>query len=269
VTFLDALDDPVLEPLPGEVRLWPATRVQALFAAGVHPGPITDTLSTRLGIPVADIEMQQVEDRAWEREWLRDFHPMRFGERLWVCPWHERISDAEAAVIVGLDPGLAFGTGTHPTTALCLEWLDAHIGGAERVIDYGCGSGILAIAAVKLGGAHAHCFDIDPQALLATGENARANAVGSQITICPSTQALPADVEVLVANILSAPLRQLARSFATRVHPGGHVVLAGLLEQEAGDVTQAYRPWFDMSSFGDREGWVGLSGRRRIRIRRN
>lgn len=268
VTFLDAQDDPVLEPLPGEVRLWPTTRVLALFAPDSAVPGIKDQLSASLGISAADIELMQIEDRAWEREWLRDFHAMRFGKRLWVCPWHEQIGDPQAAV-VRLDPGLAFGTGTHPTTALCLEWLDAHVAGGEQVIDFGCGSGILAIAAVKLGAQHAHCFDIDPQALLATAENARTNGVESRFSIYPDAGALPGGVDLVVANILSAPLCQLARRFSARLQRGGRIVLAGLLDHEVGDVTRAYSPWFDMSSFGEREGWVGLWGKRRWRARRN
>lgn len=250
------------------MRLWRATRVQALFAPGSAAIRLRDELSASLGLSAADIEIRQIEDRVWEREWLRDFHPMRFGSRLWVCPWHEQVGDPRAAV-VGLDPGLAFGTGTHPSTALCLEWLDTHITGAEQLIDYGCGSGILAIAAVKLGARHAHCFDIDPQALLATVENARANAVEPRITVCPDAEALPQGVDLIMANILAAPLCQLAHRFNALLQPGGRIVLAGLLDQEAGDVTRAYGPWFDIRSFGDREGWVGLSGRRRFQTRRN
>ena len=126
---------------------------------------VAQALAERLGIPAGGLTTEHIEDRVWEREWLRDFHARRFGQRLWVCPHHEQVT-APGAVVVSMDPGLAFGTGTHPTTALCLEWLDRHIGGGERVIDFGCGSGVLAIAAIKLGAAAAHCFDIDPQALL-------------------------------------------------------------------------------------------------------
>jgi len=171
VTFVDAHDDPILEPLPGEFRLWPTTRLKALFAAVPDPERLATRLAGHLGLAPARIGIQSIEERVWEREWLRDFHAMRFGKRLWICPHHEQVDEPDA-VIVHMDPGLAFGTGTHPTTALCLEWLDTHLRPGSLVIDYGCGSGILAVAAAKLGARAAHCFDIDPQALLATRDNA-------------------------------------------------------------------------------------------------
>ena len=249
------------------MRLWPATCVLSLFSGDADAACAAAVLGAALGIRVADIEVTWIEDRAWEREWLNDFHAMRFGKRLWICPSHEPVTAPEA-VTVQLDPGLAFGTGTHPTTALCLEWLDSSIRGGEHVIDYGCGSGILAIAAVKLGAQQAHCVDIDSQALLATEQNARTNGVESRITVHPDADTLP-QVELLLANILSAPLCELARCFGAHVHAGGRIVLAGLLAHQAGDVTEAYSPWFDMSSFGDREGWVALEGKRRVPVPRS
>jgi ribosomal protein L11 methyltransferase len=262
VTFVDAHDDPVLEPLPGEFRLWPNTRLRALFAEVDDPRAIVVPLSEALGIPTEVVSTERVEDRVWEREWLRDFHAMRFGQRLWICPHHEEVNE-EDAVVVHMDPGLAFGTGTHPTTALCLEWLDGHVVGGERVVDYGCGSGVLAVAAVRLGASEAHCMDIDPQALMATRQNADANELGQRIVIHETADALPRGVDIVLANILSGPLCDLASSFGTLVRPGGWVVLAGLLEQEAGDVTQAYGAWFDIHPFAIREGWAGLAGKRR------
>jgi ribosomal protein L11 methyltransferase len=262
VTFIDSQDDPILEPLPGEFRLWPATRLQALFAESAHePEQLVGLLSAVLGIPAASISARVVEDRAWEREWLKDFHAMRFGERLWVCPHHEQVTDP-SAVVVHMDPGLAFGTGTHPTTALCLEWLDRHNLAGAKIIDYGCGSGVLAVAGVKLGATEAHCFDIDPQALIATRDNAKANGVEARVVLHNSSETLPRGVDVLVSNILSGPLCELAPRLTALVRPGGDLVLAGLMEQEAADVTHAYDAWFDMRSFGQREGWVGLTGRR-------
>lgn len=260
VTFVDAHDDPVLEPLPGEFRLWPTTRLRALFAQD-SPESLVDSLSEALQIPPAAVQAERIEDRVWEREWLRDFHAMRFGRRLWICPHHEEVTEA-GAVVVRMDPGLAFGTGTHPTTALCLEWLDRHIVDGQRVIDFGCGSGVLAVAAAKLGASEAHCFDIDPQALTATRENAAANGVQSRVSIHESGAALPRGVDVLVANILSGPLCELAPTFGSLVRAGGSILLAGLLEQESADVTQAYGAWFDIHPFEVREGWVGLAGKR-------
>jgi ribosomal protein L11 methyltransferase len=261
VTFVDAHDDPVLEPLPGEIRLWPTTRLRALFADLDAPRDMVRALAEALEIPAASVQSERVEDRVWEREWLRDFHAMRFGRKLWICPHHEKVAEA-GAVVVQMDPGLAFGTGTHPTTALCLEWLDRHIADGQRLIDFGCGSGVLAIAAVKLGAAEAHCFDIDPQALTATRENAEANDVRSQVTVYETVGALPQGVDILVANILSGPLCELAGTFGSLVRRGGAIVLAGLLEHEAADVTQAYGAWFDMHPFEVREGWAGLAGKR-------
>jgi ribosomal protein L11 methyltransferase len=262
VTFVDAHDDPVLEPLPGEFRLWPTTRMRALFAADVdEPQGLARCLSEALKIPTASIQVERIEDRVWEREWLRDFHAMRFGRRLWICPHHEQVTDPDA-VVVHMDPGLAFGTGTHPSTALCLEWLDTHLVAGQSCIDFGCGSGILAVAAAKLGARQAHCFDIDPQALTATRENAAANELQSRVTICETAAALPGGVDVLVANILSGPLCELAPTFGSLVRPGGVVVLAGLLEAEVADVTRAYDAWFDIHLFENRDGWAGLSGKR-------
>ena len=261
VTFVDAHDDPVLEPLPGEFRLWPATRLRALFVEEHDPQQLLKALAAALDIQASEVQLERIADRVWEREWLRDFHAMRFGRRLWICPHHEIVTEP-GAVVVRMDPGLAFGTGTHPTTALCLEWLDRHIVDGQRVIDFGCGSGVLAIAAVKLGAAEAHCFDIDPQALTATRENAAANGVESRVSVYEAGDALPQDVDVLLANILSAPLCQLAPAFGALVRSGGSIVLAGLLDHEAADVTQAYGAWFDMHSFEVREGWAGLAGQR-------
>ncbi|MDB6087374.1 MAG: Ribosomal protein methyltransferase [Gammaproteobacteria bacterium] len=261
VTFVDSRDDPVLEPLPGEFRLWPATRLQALFEACVAPEELVRILSAALGIPADLVQARIVADRIWEREWLKDFHAMRFGERLWVCPHHERVEDA-GAIVVHMDPGLAFGTGTHPTTALCLEWLDRNLAPGARVIDYGCGSGVLAVASTMLGALSADCFDIDPQALIATRDNAEANAMSSRVRIHNSADSLPNGADVLLSNILSGPLCELAPRFAALVRPGGALVLAGLMEQEVSDVTRAYGACFDIHPFGRREGWVSLSGRR-------
>lgn len=261
VTYIDAHDDPVLEPLPGEFRLWPATRVRALFTGIVEPASVVRALCDALSIPAASVQAEQIEDRVWEREWLRDFHALRFGQRLWVCPHHEEVTEA-GAIVVRMDPGLAFGTGTHPTTAICLEWLDGEVRAGERVVDFGCGSGILAVAAVKLGAAEACCFDIDPQALMATTDNAHVNGVQSRVRVCQSRDALPQDVDILVANILSGPLCDLAPTFGSVVRPGGRIMLGGLLEHEIPDVTRAYAACFDMRPFGSREGWVGLSGKR-------
>jgi len=231
-----------------------------LFPDETDAESVAQTLTQTLGIAAGELKTERVDDRIWEREWLRDFHAMRFGRRLWICPHHEQVTEP-GAVVVRMDPGLAFGTGTHPTTALCLEWLDRHVVGGEQVIDFGCGSGVLGIAATRLGAAAAHCFDIDPQALLATRENAAANE--SRVSTYATADELPGGVDILVANILSGPLCELAPTFGSLVRAGGAIVLAGLLEHEAADVTEAYTTWFDIHPFEVREGWSGLAGLRR------
>ncbi len=262
VSFVDSRDDPVLEPLPGEMRLWPATRLSALFLDAGEPRTLAAGIAAALGLPFGLVTAEVLPDRAWEREWLKDFHAMRFGERLWVCPRHERVSDANA-VIVTLDPGLAFGTGTHPSTALCLNYLDAHLARGTRVIDYGCGSGVLALACAKLGAAEVHCFDIDGQALIAARDNALENGVAGVVRIHGRADELPAGVDVLMANILSGTLSTLAPVFAGLVRAGGEAVLAGIMRHEARDVTGAYAPWFDVKVCGESGDWSCLSALRR------
>ena len=278
VTFVNAHDDSprqpmksgltqaasssVLEPAPGEFRLWSATRVKCLFVPDEAPQVLARALAAALGIEAELIAVREIADRAWEREWLKDFHALRFGERLWVCPRHERVS-APGAVVVHLDPGLAFGTGTHPSTALCLTLLDRHLAPGARVIDYGCGSGVLGLAAAKLGAAEVHAFDIDPQALTATRDNAHANAVDACLTVHATPGTLPRNADLLVANILSGTLCALSGQFAALVRPRGQIVLAGLMEHETADVTEAYATWFDVERVADCDGWVCLAGRRR------
>jgi ribosomal protein L11 methyltransferase len=263
VTLSDMRDDPVLEPAPGEVRLWPATRLCALFSAERASAQLIAALGAVLGVTAERIEVAAVEDRVWEREWLAGFHAMRFGRRLWIAPSHEPVS-APGAVVVELDPGLAFGTGTHPTTALCLEWLDAHPPEDTTVIDYGCGSGILAIAAARLGASAAYAWDIDPQAHIATRDNAQRNRVATIVRLAAAEADLPRGADLLLANILAAPLIELAPRFAQLVRPDGAVVLSGLLDENADAVTAACAPWFDTRVFSGRDGWICLAGVRRV-----
>jgi ribosomal protein L11 methyltransferase len=260
VTFTDLRDDAVLEPAPGEVRLWPATRVQALFPGDVDTSATCNAL--RAALALNDIGIQSIADRVWEREWLRDFRALRFGRRLWVCPAHDTVAEPEA-VVVRLDPGLAFGTGTHATTALCLEWLDAHLAPGATLIDYGCGSGVLAIAAARLGARSAWGYDLDPQALIATRDNAAANGVSDRVHVVASPDGLPTAVDVVAANILAATLVELAPRIASLVRPGGYAVLSGVLAEQAAEVTRAYDACFDTEPFGIRDGWVCIGAHRK------
>jgi ribosomal protein L11 methyltransferase len=263
LVLADAGDEPLLEPAPGATPLWQDIRLRALFEHGVNPALIAATLAAVLGLAPEAVGVEHVEDRAWEREWLKDFRPMRFGRRLWVCPAGQRPEDP-AAVLLELDPGLAFGTGTHPTTALCLEWLDGAIQGGERVLDYGCGSGILALAALRLGAGPSTAFDIDPQALLATRENAARNRLADQVEVVEHAAAAGAGFDVVLANILADTLIALAPELAPRVACGGALVLAGMLAHQAEEVAQTYQPWFDIRPVAELEGWVLLTGRRRL-----
>ena len=262
VSYTDQRDDPILEPAPGEFRLWPHSRLQALFPFDCKPQEIVAGLVHVLRVGPEQIAIETLADKVWEREWLRDFHPMSFGQRLWVAPHHSHVH-TQGAVIVRLDPGLAFGTGTHATTAMCLAWLDENVREGQMAIDYGCGSGVLAVAAVKLGARAAHAFDIDPQALTATRDNAAANQVSERVYVVESDEALPRGADLLLANILCGPLCDLAPRFAALTAPGGKIVLAGLLAAQADEVTRAHAPWFDISPFATRDGWTALAGSRR------
>jgi len=262
VSYTDQHDDPILEPAPGEFRLWPHSRLQALFSFDCKPQEIVAGLAHVLRVDEARIRVETLADRVWEREWLRDFHPMCFGQRLWVAPHHSHVH-TQGAVIVRLDPGLAFGTGTHATTAMCLSWLDEQVREGQVAIDYGCGSGVLAVAAARLGARDAYAFDIDPQALTATRDNAAANDVAAQVHVVETDDALPRGADILLANILCGPLCELAPRFADLTAPGGKIVLAGLLATQADEVTRAHSAWFDISPFATKDGWTALSGTRR------
>jgi len=263
LSLADAGDEPLLEPAPGETPLWQEVRLRALFGPAADPALIAASLAAVLGVAPESVAAEYVEDRVWEREWLRDFRPMPFGRRLWVCPAGQQAGDPDA-VVLELDPGLAFGTGTHPTTALCLEWLDGAFHGGERVLVYGCGSGILALAALRLGAGHATAFDIDPQALQATRENAARIGLADRIEIPGRASDLEGSFDVVLANILSGPLVALAPDLASRAGPDSALVLAGLLSGQAHEVAQAYQPWFDIGPVAERDGWTLLAGRRRV-----
>jgi ribosomal protein L11 methyltransferase len=260
VTLTDAVDDAILEPAPGEVRLWPQTVLQALFPAETASPESIIVLASALGLSAESICVERVADRVWEREWLKDFHSMRFGRRLWIVPTHEQPPADPQSVCVRLDPGLAFGTGTHPSTALCLTWLDSRLQAGVEVIDYGCGSGVLAIAAAMLGAGGAQAFDIDPQALIATRDNAATNHVQHLVQVRESAQGLKAPVDVVIANILAGTLVELAPQLCAMLRAGGQLVLAGILKQQVHEVRAGFAPWMDLAVFAERDGWSALCG---------
>lgn len=261
ITYLDHGDDPVLEPRPGEIRLWNDTLVRALFDDSCDAVRNIGRLAATLGPNItASARVRAVEDRPWERAWLVDWKSMRFGARLWVCPTSDEPPAEPGAVVVWLDPGLCFGTGTHPTTAMCLEALDSLSLSGRSVIDYGCGSGILAIAALKLGAARAVAVDIDDQALLAARTNAIRNGVSAKLETQPVEAPLSA-ADCVLANILAGPLIELAAVLAAACKPGGRLILSGVLDSQAAAVEAAYSPGFDILHVVRRDEWCCIHAR--------
>ena len=269
ITLLDAEDQPVFEPDRGETPLWDNIYLTALFPDDLNPRQLVDEL-TEAFLPdkFPPVDIKPIENTNWERAWMKDFKPICFGEKLWICPSWAQAPDP-AAVNIMLDPGLAFGTGTHPTTALCLNWLDRQ---NKTVIDYGCGSGILGIAALLLGAHKVIGVDNDPQALSASRDNARKNHIiesrfpvflprdfAAQIILKKLTQA-----DYVLANILAGPLINLAAYLSALVKPGGALLLSGILEEQAESVSQAYQPWFDLKPLASNDGWVRISGQRKL-----
>ncbi|QBQ53463.1 50S ribosomal protein L11 methyltransferase [Nitrosococcus wardiae] len=262
VTLLDAADQPLLEPPPGDTPLWTQTRVSALFPVGTDLDTLLEILRRDWAPGTFPAHYWEIlADQDWERAWMTHFKPLQFGSRLWICPSWLPPPDP-TAVNVLLDPGLAFGTGTHPTTALCLEWLaNANLSQAQ-IIDYGCGSGILAIAALKLGAAAAFAVDYDSQALLATQANAACNGVASQLQVLSPSELAETQADLLVANILAGPLQELASCFAKLVHPGARLALSGITSDQVQQLIQAYHPWFTFDVPVIRENWALLTGYR-------
>jgi ribosomal protein L11 methyltransferase len=263
VTYVDGTDaQPVLEPKPGEMRLWPDTRVRALFDQSADPLLCLNRLALALDPHVAGrARVRPVADRAWERVWLEGWKSMRFGRRLWVCPTTDSAPEDSDAIVVRLDPGLAFGTGSHPTTALCLGVLDSFDLTGQTVIDFGCGSGILGLAALKLGASRVIAVDIDPQALCATRENAERNRVLAQLQVQDAESGLPR-ASCLLANILAGPLIELAPRLSAACLPGAHLVLSGILRGQADEVAAAYSRDFDKLEVLTQDDWCCIHARR-------
>ncbi len=265
VTFLDAKDTPVFEPLPGETRLWGETDVVALYDAESDTDRILKqiTASGLLENGFAH-KVEQLEDKDWEREWMENFHPMQFGKRLWICPSWREIPEPNA-VNVMLDPGLAFGTGTHPTTSLCLEWLEGLDLDGKTIIDFGCGSGILAIAAIKLGASKVIGIDIDPQAIQASKANAERNGVAEQLELfLPQDQPQGLTADVVIANILAGPLRDLSKVIKGLLKPGGLLAMSGVLDTQASDVANYYRDELNLDPIVEQLEWCRISGNKHL-----
>ena len=268
VTFRDGADQPIFEPDLGTTPLWNNTVVTGLYSAD-HDLDATreyvqkghDVLFP--GQPLPPMKIEILEDKDWVREWMDSYHPMQFGKRLWVCPSWREAPDPDAVNMM-LDPGLAFGTGTHPTTALCLEWLDGQELNDCQVVDYGCGSGILGIASLLLGARHVMGVDIDPQALQATRENLKRNQLDEdRLDVYMPESAPTMQADLLVANILAGPLVSLAPTLAALVRSQGRLALSGLLEDQADEIRAAYGQWFDLEPVTEREGWIRITGIRK------
>jgi ribosomal protein L11 methyltransferase len=268
VTYQDSEDQPIFEPDLGTTPLWQRTTISGLFdtdydmaATEAFIREAHSTIFKNSDFPTFSAEI--LEDKNWEREWMKNYHPMQFGQRLWICPSWREAPDPNAVNLM-LDPGLAFGTGTHPTTALCLEWLDAQTLEGKKVTDYGCGSGILGIAALLLGADHVIAVDIDIQAIQATRDNLGRNKLSDDRLDAYLPESAPqAATDVLVANILAGPLVELAPTLAERVKPGGLLALSGLLIHQADEIIQAYSPWFDLDPVAEREEWIRVTGVKR------
>ena len=263
VTYMDAEDEPVYEPAIGETKIWSNTQVIALYELDADPELIKSQVYKQFNHDdLHDWVYEAIADQEWERAWMEYYKPMKFADRLWVCPTDQEQVES-GTVCLTLDPGLAFGTGTHPTTALCLEWLASHELSAKTVIDYGCGSGILAVASVLLGAKVAHAVDIDPQAITATESNALKNKVEDKIKTYLPEQFTPFQADIVLANILAKPLIDMAEQICALVVSGGSLVLSGILHEQAESVINAYQREIIFSPLVQQEDWIRLEGIKR------
>ncbi len=263
VTYMDAEDEPVYEPAIGETKIWSNTQVIALYELDADPELIkTQVYKQFNNDDLHDWLYEAIADQEWERAWMEYYKPMKFADRLWVCPTDQEQHES-GTVCLTLDPGLAFGTGTHPTTALCLEWLASHELSDKLVIDYGCGSGILAVAAVLLGAKVAHAVDIDPQAITATISNALKNKVEDKIKTYLPEQFTPFQADIVLANILAKPLIDMAEQICALIVSGGSLVLSGILHEQAESVVNAYQHEIIFNPLVQQEDWIRLEGIKR------
>jgi ribosomal protein L11 methyltransferase len=263
VTLEDAGEEPLLEPGPGESPIWQQTKVSALFPGDSDAQQLCHTIRSTLRQDLAyELTLERFADQAWERAWMDSFRPMRFGHRLWICP-DGMPPDDPNGVVVEMDPGLAFGTGTHATTALCLQWLDQADLEGKQIMDFGCGSGILAIAALRLGAERAIAVDHDPQALQATRDNGAKNGVLPKLSIYGTEEIPDVQSDIVLANILAGTLIDLEPVLSSKVRIGGKIVLSGILREQAEEVTQSYQEQFQMAPAEELDGWLLLHGTRR------
>ena len=258
LSLKDAADQPLLEPAPGETPLWDHLVIEALFDADIPQDSLLKQLMQHLpGLQPDQIHCSIVEDQAWERVWMDRFKPMRFGRRLWIYPSHHQ-PPADDRVAVLLDPGLAFGSGTHATTAMCLQWLDAQNLKGKTILDYGCGSGVLAIAALRLGAAGAYALDIDEQALTATQANAALNGVSDRIKIDQAGSRTIVEADIVLANIISSVLLSLRQTLTSATSGGGRLIISGILPDQAPEIRRAYGNDFDVTGELQQQDWVLL-----------
>jgi len=271
VTFQDKNDQPILEPAPGEMRLWDDISLVGLFAQAQDPDSLIGSLylaAHSCGLALPDYELRVLPDAIWERAWMEDYRPMQFGPKLWVCPSHKAPPDADA-VNIRLDPGLAFGTGTHATTALCLEWLGRDTAknrtpfDGATLVDFGCGSGVLAIAAAKLGAKLVYAVDIDEQAILSTRQNAVENGVQDRLKISKPDQLQAHSVDVVVANILFEPLTTLSMRFSGLLRTEGMLLMSGILEEQVDELGMRYNSRFEIGPATAKSGWALITATRR------
>jgi len=264
VTLMDAEDQPVFQREPGATPLWGTSTLTGLFPLEQDLKALLATLQFHPRVLNRDsLQIEPLQEQVWERTWMDNFAPKQFGKRLWICPSWQSPPDPEAVNIL-LDPGLAFGTGSHATTALCLRWLEQANLRDKTVIDYGCGSGILAIAAALLGADKIHAVDNDPQAIAATVDNSLRNDLPVDKITAYLPEALPKlQADFLLANILAEPLHELADQFATLLKPEGKIVLSGILEEQTESLLARYERWFSLDKPATEDGWVRLSGSRR------
>ena len=253
-------EEKIYEPLPGEMPIWEKIRVKAMYQNIKNLSDLENEIINKTNIKILNNKViKAIGEKDWQEEWMQSSKPMRFGEKLWIYPDH-LIDDLEGKVCVNLNPGLAFGTGSHPTTRLCLEWLEKSNLDQKSVLDYGCGSGILGISAIKLGAKSVTAIDLDPQAVIASKNNAEKNHVQQEIEITDNNKTIEKNFNIIVANILAKPLIELAPYFYKKLNKEGAICLSGILEGQINIIKDAYLRYFNLSEIKIKDGWVMMSG---------